>query len=213
MISFVVFSYQYVIEHSFISWLVFGEIVPALKSIVWEVFLVLALIQSPVQSPPITSITQDFWWMSEYSALVRAVNTADSSSLSASYRTGPEGEREVRLSLFTTPDGGLVLRTDLPKESLFTIDPDTGKQIPGTMPTVVTIRDHNLDGRPDDFYIELGDTGMRVDPSYGEELTRDGFVKFRNSPDHHFALIKWSIGIAFCVNHFLHGVDSALPRQ
>lgn len=58
-ISFAVFSYQYAREHGFMSWLIFGEVVPALKSVVWEVFLVVALIQSPVQSPPITSITQN----------------------------------------------------------------------------------------------------------------------------------------------------------
>jgi len=77
-ISFAVFSYQYAREHGIMSWLIFGEVVPALKSVVWEVFLVIALIQSPVQSPPITSITQDlmnipvtgqdeltgYWWSS-----------------------------------------------------------------------------------------------------------------------------------------------------
>lgn len=212
-ISFLVFSYQYAREHGFVSWLVLGEVVPALKAIVWEVFLVLALIQGPVQNQVVTSITEDFWWMSEYPILVRVVNTADDSFLTASYRAGSEGKREVRLSLFTTSDGGLVLRTELPKESLFTIDPETGKQVPGTMPTVVTIRDHNLDGAPDDFYIQVGDSEMEIGPSDKEELTPDGFVKFRDSPDHQFILIKWSIGIAFCVNHFLHGVDSVFPSQ
>lgn len=44
MISFMVFSYQYTREHGFVSWLLLGEIVPAMKSIVWEVFLVTALL-------------------------------------------------------------------------------------------------------------------------------------------------------------------------
>ena len=212
-ISFLLFSYQYVIQHGFVSWLIFGEVVPALKALVWEAFLILALTQGPAQNVTPTSVTQDFWWLSEYPALVEAVNTAEHSSLTTSYRAGPEGEREVKLSLSTTSEGGLILATGLPRESSFTIDPDTGEQIPGTMPITLIIRDHDLNGWPDDWYAKSGDVEMDRDLLYGEELTDDGFIKFRASPDHQFILMKWVIGIAFCVNHFLHGVDSALPRQ
>jgi len=43
-LAFLVFSYQYARQHGFVSWLLLGEIIPMLKAIVWEVFLVLALV-------------------------------------------------------------------------------------------------------------------------------------------------------------------------
>ena len=38
-ISFLYFSWQYAQEHGFTAWLVFGEIVPALKSFIWPYYL------------------------------------------------------------------------------------------------------------------------------------------------------------------------------
>jgi len=49
---------------------------------------------------------------------------------------------------------------------------------------------------------------------YKEELTEDGFIKFRNTSEHQSILLQWSVGIGFAINHFLHGhgIDSAMPR-
>lgn len=43
LLSFMIFSYQYAREHGFFAWLFFGEIVPALKSVAWPVFLLMGL--------------------------------------------------------------------------------------------------------------------------------------------------------------------------
>jgi len=49
IIAFFVYSYQYIRDYGFISWLFFGEILILLKASIWELFLVLALIQNPMQ--------------------------------------------------------------------------------------------------------------------------------------------------------------------
>jgi hypothetical protein len=208
IISFAIFSYQYAREHGFLSWLLFGEIIPALKSILWEVFLIIALIPSPTQSSAITSLTQDLWWKSEYPALVKIVSSADNSSVSTSYSTGPDGRSQVKLLLLKKASEGLVLKIEVPKEAIFSIDPKTGKKIPSETAPVITIRDHNLDGMPDDFNMEP--SGELV---YKEELTKDGFIKFRNTREHQSILMQWSVGIGFSINHFLHGIDSVMPRK
>ncbi|HUT70162.1 MAG TPA: tetratricopeptide repeat protein [Desulfatiglandales bacterium] len=166
---------------------------------------------SPAQEIATKSITQDFWWMSEYPTLVKKLDTIKSPLWETSYRTGPNRERVVGLVLLKAPDR-LVLTTILPKESMFTIDEKTGKRVPvSEVPAIITIRDHDFDGMPDDFHdstiMEL------VRASKKEEFTKDGFIKFRNSSDHQFYLIKWSIGIGYAVNHFLRGVDSAYPPE
>jgi hypothetical protein len=38
-ISFFVFSYQYARAHGFASWLVFGDIVSGLQSLIWPIYL------------------------------------------------------------------------------------------------------------------------------------------------------------------------------
>lgn len=162
------------------------------------------------QIQAINSLTQhlrDLWWQSEYPALVKAVSSADNSSLSTSYRTGPDGRSQVKLLLLKEPSDGLVFKIELPEEAIFSIDLKTRKNIPSETVHVITIRDHNLDGMLDDFDREP--SGGSV---YKEERTKDGFIKFRNTPEHQSILIAWSLGIGFSVNHFLHGVDSAVPR-
>lgn len=166
-----------------------------------------------IVSFPVFAYQPIAWWSPEYPALVRAIDADPGRLLATSYRSGSQGEREIRLFVLMVPDGALILRTELPPESMFTIDPETGKEIPSTVSITVTIRDHDLDGTLDDFRFKVGDVEVQRDSSSGEELTSDGFVKFRDVPDHQFVLAKWVIGIGFCINHFLHGVDSALPRQ
>jgi len=152
--------------------------------------------------------TEEYWWMAEYPTLIQAVKTSDNSTLSATYLTGPQGNAEVKIKLFRKPQGGLIMTKDLPSQAVFSIDPKTGKRIPSSTGTTIIIRDHNEDGKLDDF---------RVEPSgetlYKEEVTDEGFTKFRTGSDHQIISMQWAIGIGFCVNHFLHGIDSALPHK
>ena len=43
MLAFMYFSWQYAKENGFLAWLFFGEIVPVLKSLVWEIYLLIAI--------------------------------------------------------------------------------------------------------------------------------------------------------------------------
>src|SRR3990172_8122748 len=72
-------------------------------------------------------ILQGLWWRSEYPALVRVVGTSPNSSLSASYRSGPGGQAEVKILLVTTPVDGLILTADLPREAIRSLDPKTAE--------------------------------------------------------------------------------------
>ena len=154
-----------------------------------------------------SALSQSLWWQSEYKDLVRAINIAKNTSLSTSYRVGPKGRDEVKLVLQINQANSLILTMRLPKRSIATKDEKTGEMIPSKVNPILIIRDHNLDGIPNDFTLEAS-----VVPMYKEEFTKDGFIKFRNSPDHQVILIQWIVGIGFSINHFLHGVDSVLPR-
>ena len=47
--AFLYYNYSYAREHGFVSWLFLGEIIPSLKALLWEYFLVAALFSSPAQ--------------------------------------------------------------------------------------------------------------------------------------------------------------------
>ncbi len=206
--SFLFLSYQYAREHGFLRWLFLGEIIPALKSIVWEVFLILALIQNPSHTsinPVLEQLTRNNWWISEYPALIRAVEQANAKTLSTSYMTGPNLASKIEFSLSKKPDSGLVLKIVLPKEAMFSVDNKTGEKIPSETAHIIIIRDHNLDGMPDDFQME-------GEPIHKEKFTSDGFTIYRNVPEHKVILAQWAIGIGYSTNYFLHGVDSYRQR-
>lgn len=148
-----------------------------------------------------------FWWTVEYPTLIQAVSMAKNRMLSTSYRTGPGGRSQVKLSLLIDPNDALVLKIKLPKEAITSIDPKSGEKTPTEIIPLITIRDQNMDGLPDDFKVEPSGA-----PLYKEEFTKDGFTKFRDHPDHQSILVMWSTGIGFSVNHFLHGIDSAMAR-
>ncbi len=215
VVSFFIFSYQYIRDYGFLNFLFWGEVEPLFKSTVWEVFLILALIQSPSQSPTTNLATeqalsqlQNLWWQSEYPTLVKFVDAADNSTISTSYRTGPSGGAKVKLTLVRKAKGGLILRVDLPPQAIVSVDPKRGERTPSRKRPVMTIRDHNEDGVPDDFNMEPHGT-----PLYKEDVAEDGFIKFRSGTDHRVIWINWSVGIGFSVNHFLHGIESAMPRR
>ncbi len=114
----------------------------------------------------------------------------------------------MRLLLSKTRADSLVLEMEFPREAMVSVDPDTGEKMPSETASRITIRDHNLDSMPDDFNIQPAGQ-----PVYNEELTEDGFIKFRDSSEHQAIFVQWSVGIGYSVNHFLHGIDSAVPRE
>ncbi len=206
--SFFVFSYQYAREHGFLSWLLFGEFVPGLKAAVWEVFLILTLVQGAEQQHVLTSEAQDFWWQPEYMSLVQFVSSDDDSTVSITYQSGLKASDQTTCSVLIQNDSSLVLRVELPKKALFTLDPETGQKVPSKTTPIYTIRDHDLNGTPDDFRIE-----PEGEPISREQLTEDGYTVYRSSPEQESVPLFWGLGIGFCINHFLHGVDSPMPRQ
>ena len=59
----------------------------------------------------------------EYPALIKIVDSAANHSLvTSSYRTGPDGNNQVKLDLQKEDDNGLVLKVELPKEGVYTVD-------------------------------------------------------------------------------------------
>ncbi len=156
-----------------------------------------------------SSPTAKEWWTTEYPALIQALETANDQSLSTNYRSGPSGEVEVKLTLIRRSNDGIILTLNLPPQAIFSVDPKTGERTPSSISPIITIRDHNEDGMPDDFNME-----PRGEASYKETVTEGGgFIKFRRGPEHQSIWMQWSISIGFFVNHFLHGFDSALPRK
>lgn len=156
--------------------------------------------------PASQALAQGFWWEPEYQALNGKISSSPGSTLESKYKTGPRGSREVQLSIRKVA-GAIILKMELPREAVKSVDPRTGRTVTSPVAPVITIRDNNLDGMPDDFKMEPSGR-----PLYREEISADGFVKYRNSPEHQIIMVNWSIGIGFSINHFLHGVDSAIPR-
>lgn len=148
------------------------------------------------------------WWHSEYPSLITKVETTKNHMLTTTYKTGPNLSAEGKYEISKIPKKGIVFKSLLPKEALVSVDPKTGNTKAGANRPQVIIRDHDLDGIPDDFTMEPKGT-----PLYNEKLTKDGFIRYRNSPDHQVILMQWVIGIGYSINHFLHGVDSPMPRR
>ena len=148
------------------------------------------------------------WWIAEYPSFISAVENAPKQILTTSYRTGPNGREKVDLSLKRDSRWGLILEVKAPKETLVTIDPKTGEMATTENIPTVTIRDHDLDAIPDSFKIEASGR-----PLYKESFTQDGYTKYTRSQEHKAILTYWTIGIGYSINHFLYGVDSAMPRR
>ena len=152
-------------------------------------------------------LAQDFWWASDYPLFLLAVKNAPKQMLKTSYETGPGGRAKVDLCVKRDQRWGLILEAKLPREAMVSIDPKTGERLPAENAPVITIRDHDLDTVPDSFKMEP--SGQ---PLYEESFTKDGYTKYRHDQDHRAILIQWIVGIGYSINHFLYGVDSAMPR-
>jgi hypothetical protein len=154
-------------------------------------------------NPVLERLTQNKWWLAEYPALIEAVEKAGNSQLSTSYTVLADGTSKVELLLSKTADKGFILTMKLPKGVQFSIDPNTGEKVQSDVAPTIIIRDHNLDGLPDDFQIKP--SGQ---PLYKEKVTNDGFIIYRDDPEHHVILAQWAIGIEYSMNYFLHGHSS-----
>lgn len=150
---------------------------------------------------------QDIWWISEYPAFLRYLVKAPQKTLRTSFKTGPKGRRKVSLSVSIQSGNILILTVRPPKESMVTFDERTGKKTPVSKNPKIIIRDTNLDGMLDDYKMEPGL------PPPNAILSKNGFMKITRSQKDSPMFLQWVIGIAFCVNHFLHGVDSVFPIE
>ena len=162
------------------------------------------------QAPPpngqvFTAFKQRAWWLAEYPQLNTALDQAGG-KLSASYRTGPEGQEFVHTELRRGPGHGLTLVVDAPRQAVKSLDEKTGRLIPQDRRNVLSFRDTDLDGMPDQVRMEPA-----AEPISRESFTEDGFMRIRDSADHTVFLIQWTVGLGYCTNHFLHGKESAFP--
>lgn len=165
---------------------------------------------SAPQAPPpdgqvFAAFREKAWWPAEYGQLNATLDQAGG-KLSASYRTGPEGQGIVNVQLSRGPNQGLILVVDAPPQSVKSLDEQTGQLVPQEHRNVFTFRDVDLDGMPDHVRIEPAGP-----PISQESFTEDGFMRVRDSADHTAVLVQWTIGIGYCTNHFLHGKESAFP--
>ena len=135
---------------------------------------------------------QQFWWISEYQELIQTIDKGKDAYLSTSYKVGPKGQSKVKLLLYKMIKGTFILEVELPKEAMVSLDPKTGKTIAGKDNPIITIRDHNLDGIPDDYLIEPEE---KFKYSGKSELTENGFVIIRNAPEDRSILIQWNVAI------------------
>ncbi len=149
-----------------------------------------------------------FWWLPEYPSLIKKIETSKNHVLTTTYKTGPNLSAEGKYEILKIHPKGIVFKSILSKEAIVSFDPKTGNIEASANRTKIIIRDHDLDGIPDDFTMEPKGT-----PLYNEKLTKDGFIKYRNSPEHQFILMQWVLGIGYSINHFLHGIDSPMPRR
>ena len=221
MISGVYFNWQYASDNGFLKWLFWGEIVPTLQSTIWPYYAARQFVtqdsdnlpavgrqqntQTPSDGQVIAFFKEKAWWLPEYPRL-NAVLDQTGGSLSASYRVGPKGTSHVEVQLLQEPKKSLTLILDLPPGAVISADPNTGKTKPGEERIIMTYRDHDLDGIPDDVFSK-----SFGEPIWKETLTNDGFMRIRDSVDHTAFLIQWTIGLAFSTNHFLHGKNSVSP--
>jgi hypothetical protein len=157
---------------------------------------------------PSVSYAETIWWLSEYPSLIKKIETTKNQMLTITYKTGPNLSAEGKYEIYKKPEEGIIFKSILPKEAIFSVNPKTGKTEASATNPQILIRDHNLDGIPDDF--SMGPKGELI---YKETLTKDGFIKYRDSSEHQVILMQWVVGIGYSINHFLHGIDSPMPRK
>jgi len=148
-----------------------------------------------------TADTQQLWWLSDYPKLIHKIDTTTTKQLNTSWKTGPEGRSNVYLTL-AKKGNSLVMEMKLPREAVVTRNEKTSKTVPSSEIPVIVIRDHDLDGYPDDFSV------TPANPPENAILTGDGFAKVQQTEEYASIFMQWMVGIGFTVNEFLHGIKS-----
>lgn len=159
----------------------------------------------PPDAQVFVAFQEGAWWLAEYRQLNVALDQAGG-KLSASYRTGPEGQEIVHAELKRGPGHGLTLVVDAPPQAMKSLDEKSGRLLPQVHRNILTLRDTDLDGIPDQVLMERAG-----EPIWQESFTKDGFMKVRDSADHTGVLMAWTINLGYCTNHFLHAKESAFP--
>ncbi len=152
-----------------------------------------------------TSDSQQLWWLSDYPKLIQKIDTTTTKRLNTSWKTGPEGSSTVYLDL-AKKGNSLIMEMKLPKEAIVTRNKKTNETIPSSEIPVIIIRDHGMDGYPDDFSLIPGNL------SENAIVTEDGFVKIKQTEEYTSIFMQWMVGIGFSVNEFLYGIRSPYPR-
>lgn len=152
-----------------------------------------------------TADTQQLWWLSDYPKLIHKIDTTTTKRLKTSWKTGPEGHSTVCLTL-AKEGNSLVIEMKLPRQAIVTYNEKTGKTVPSSEIPVMVIRDHDLDGYPEDFSLTPGN------PLENAILTEDGFVKLQQTEEYASIFMQWMVGIGYSVNEFLYGIKSPYPR-
>jgi len=159
-----------------------------------------------IEKGPKPANAQPIWWLSEYPKLVQKIDNSPSKQLETSYRTGPEGQSKVNLKLIRSGND-IVLEVMLPKQAIVYYDKENNAMVPSSEPQKIIMRDLDQDGVLDNFLMLPGT------PSSGTSLTTDGFIKFEPKEEYQGIFIHWVVGIGYSINHFLHDLDSAIPRK
>jgi hypothetical protein len=149
--------------------------------------------------------TQQLWWLSDYPKLIHKIDTTITKRLNTSWKTGPEGRSTVYLTL-AKKGNSLVMAMKLPRQAVVMLNEKTSKTLPSSEKTVIVIRDHDLDGYPDDFSLTPGN------PPENAMLTEDGFVKMQQTEEYASIFMQWMVGVGFTVNEFLYGIKSPHAR-
>jgi len=157
------------------------------------------------ETSPMPANAQPIWWLSEYPKLIQKIDNSPSKQLETSYRTGPEGKSKVNLKLIKNRDD-IVLEMMLPKQAIVSYDKEKDVVVPSSESPRIIMRDHDQDGVLDNFIM------VPSNPSPGATLTTDGYILFKPKDEYRGIYIQWMVGIGYSINHFLHGIDSAIPR-
>ena len=142
------------------------------------------------------------WWLHEYPALVEKASKTPGGSLVASYATDNQTGQFAEVGVRVIHGRGACLYFVPPKGSLMRRNLRTGQTEPQD---IAVIWDTDLDGVPDGYW-----SGMKGEP-IGDLIGLDD-EDFAGGPGSQF-LDFWVYGMGFATNHFLHGLDSALPRN
>ena len=163
--------------------------------------------QSPVNPPQKYTSRADFgsacWWLDEYRDLVARASEASDGILIARYATESDGTRFAEVAIRVVHDRGACLYFSPPEDSFMRRNLGTGQV---EAQELAVIWDTDLDGVPDGYWSgtkheRLGDLTGFEEEDFAGTGAGSQFLHF------------WISCVGFATNHFLHRVDSSLPRD